>query len=198
MRGHQANNKTAWSGIALAFLAWLLHPVANAQSDAQILDGVRACQRVPELSFRLACYDRVLPPIVESVDSEDSPAASREPVATATEPARREQAATVAAPAREERIANVAEPSREERVANVAEPEPPRPTTVQIVEVQTPSPGTTRFVAADGRVFVRANATTIHRWPDTPFDVEIQLSRFGTTFLRFPESRLRIRVAVSD
>jgi hypothetical protein len=87
---------------------------------------------------------------------------------------------------------------REERVATVAEPEPPLATTVRIVEVQMPSLDTTRFVAADGRIFVRERARTVVRWPDTPFDVEIQSGIFGTIYLKFPDSGRRIRVSVLD
>lgn len=162
MQNHCANKKSIAWGIALASLAWLQQPVANAQSAAEIREAVRACQRVSALSSRLACYDRAFPPIVESVDSDDSPA------------------------------------PREERAATVAEPEPAPPTTVRIVEVQMPSPGTTLFHASDGRIFVRANARTIYRWPGTPFDVEIDTGLFGNLFLKFPETGLRIRVAVRD
>lgn len=85
-------------------------------------------------------------------------------------------------------------PSREEPAAPVAASEPPA-TTARIVEVQMPSLDTTVFRAADGRVFVRERATTVIRWPDPPFDVEIETSRFGTsTYLRLPGG-LRIRVA---
>lgn len=159
---HDAKKSIAW-GMALASLAWLLQPVANAQSDAETLEAVRACQRVPGLSSRLACYDSALPPIVNSVDGDVSP------------------------------------PPLEERAATVARPEPPLATTVQIVEVQMPSLNTTLFRAADGRVFVRENARTIHRWPDTPFDVQIESSILGSsTYLRFPNSGLRVRVVVRN
>jgi hypothetical protein len=85
-------------------------------------------------------------------------------------------------------------PPREERVAPAAAPEPSAPT-ARIVEVEMPSLDTTLFRAADGRVFVRERATTVVRWPDTPFDVEIETSIFGTsTYLRLPGGR-RIRVA---
>jgi len=87
---------------------------------------------------------------------------------------------------------------RKEPVAAATDVEPPSLTTVQIIEVQMLSPGTTRFRAADGRTFVRADARTIHRWPEPPFDVEIQSGRFGTLFLKFPDSGLRIRVAVQN
>jgi hypothetical protein len=177
--------KSGW-GIAHASLAWLLLPVANAQSDAEILEAVRACQRVAELSSRQACYDRALPPIIESVDSDDSRASPTE---------RGERAERAARAERTERVDSV---DRAERVATVNEPEPPLATMVQIVEVQSPSLGTTRFRAADGRIFVRENANTRPRWPDTPFDVEIRSGVFGSTYLMFPESRLRIRVTVRN
>jgi hypothetical protein len=67
----------------------------------------------------------------------------------------------------------------------------------RIVEVEEVSVSTTHFHAADGRVFIRANAQRRYRWPEAPFDVEIQYSRFGTTYLKF-DSGLRIRVANLD
>jgi hypothetical protein len=148
--------------MALAAVAWLLQPVANAQSDRELLEAVRSCQRVPDLSARIACYDRALPPVSESVDGDDLPAPRAD---------------------------------RAESVTTIAEPERRLATTVQIVEVQMPSLTTTRFVAADGRVFVRESTTSVYRWPDTPFDVEIEFARFGTSmYLQFPQSGLRIRV----
>jgi hypothetical protein len=180
---YHANKKSIGRGIAIASLAWTLQPVANAQSDAEILEAVRACQRVPELSSRQACYDRAVPPIVEPAQNVPAPTVESldEAPAPIVEPVDIDDAPT----------------PPPERVAIVEEPES-LPTMLRIVEVQMPSVVTTRFLAADGRMFVRANAHTIHRWPDAPFDVEIQVSTFGATYLKFPESGLRVRVAVDD
>ena len=43
---------------------------------------------------------------------------------------------------------------------------------------------TSRLIAADGRVFVESNSTTIVRWPDTPFNIEVNTGRTGTITLR--------------
>ena len=86
MQDRHTNKKNIGWGIALASIASLLQPVANAQSDAEIVEAVRACQRVPGLSFRMACYDRAFPPVIESVDSDESPAPHEEPVAAVAEP----------------------------------------------------------------------------------------------------------------
>jgi len=159
MNCHYARSRNLGCGIVLAALTCLLPPVTNAQSDAQSPEAVRACQRVTERSSRLACYDRAFPPIVESVDSDDSL------------------------------------PQARERVASDSEPE----LTARIVEVQMPSLSTTRFLAADGRTFVRERATTVIRWPDTPFDVEVQTNNFGTsTYLKLPGTAPRFRVVVRD
>ena len=162
MKDHHAN-KNIGRKITLTYLACLLQPLAHAQTQTEVLEAARACQRVPELSYRLACYDRVFPPIVESIDAGASPAVAEE------------------APA-----------------ATAAEIEPALPAIVQIVEVQMPDLRTTRFRAADGRVFVRTDTTTLPRWPNTPFEVEFQTGILGSTFLRFRESGLRIRVVVVD
>jgi hypothetical protein len=168
MLDRYAGNKNIRRGFVLACLVWLLQPVASAQSDAEISAAVSDCQRVPELSSRLACYDRAFPPIVEPSNNEVLPARPQE------------RTAPVAA-----------------RAAPVEEPEP-LPTVVEIVELEVLRLGTTRFYSADGRVFTRTSRSTIPQWPDTPFHVEVQVGRFGSTFLKFPDGDLRIRVAVED
>ncbi|MFL2840442.1 MAG: hypothetical protein ACJ0BT_01180 [Pseudohongiellaceae bacterium] len=54
-------------GVVIVSLGWLVQPVVHAQSELELLNAVRACQTVGELSARLACYDRVLPPTSGSV-----------------------------------------------------------------------------------------------------------------------------------
>jgi len=56
--------------------------------------------------------------------------------------------------------------------------------TARIVEVSRPDVRSSRLVAADGRVFVESNTTTIVRWPETPFDVEVSRSLTGTITIR--------------
>jgi hypothetical protein len=69
----------------------------------------------------------------------------------------------------------------------------------RIVEIEMPSLRTTVFHAEDGRVFVRDRATTVIQWPDTPVDVEVQTSMFGTsTYLKFPGAGPRVRVTIRD
>lgn len=86
-------------------------------------------------------------------------------------------------------------PQARELVAPDSEPE----LTARIIEVQMPSLSTTLFLAADGRTFVRERATTVIRWPDTPFDAEVQTNNFGTsTYLKLPGTTPRFRVVVRD
>lgn len=69
----------------------------------------------------------------------------------------------------------------------------------RIVEIEMPSLRTTVFHAEDGRVFVRERATTVIQWPDTPVDVEVQTSMFGTSmYLKFPGAGSRVRVTIRD
>jgi hypothetical protein len=142
--------------------------------------------------LRLDCYDRAFPPGVESEES----AAARE---SAAAPKSVEAPEAVEARESGEFVESAhgddAPPLQRERLAPVAETAP----TARIVEVQMPSLSTTLFLAADGRTFVRENATTVIRWPDTPFDVEIQTGLFGTsTFLQLPGGSRRVRVVVRD
>jgi len=203
MRDHQAKKIIRW-GIVCTSLIWQLQTVASAQTDAEIVNAARACQRVTVLSARLACYDQILPPALESAEAaqtDNVPAqpADAVPLVNTPEPVAANPAEPVAAmPA--EPAAVIAEPvappvaeSRSARAEPVRETD--LPNMVQIVDVVTPNPTTTTFHAADGRVFLRERASRIYRWPETPFDVEIQTSRFGAVFLKF-EDGLRIRVAI--
>jgi hypothetical protein len=177
LQEHFSIIRVAACGIAVVFLALLLQPVANSQSNAEITRSVDSCRRVQELSARLACYDRAFPPLIESGDDN----APSEPGG----------AARVVAPA-----ANSIEPAQPP-AARVVEPES-LPAMARIVAVEKPSLRTTRFHASDGRVYVQSNATRLYRWPEPPFDVEIDIGKFGTTFLVFPDTDLRIRVASGD
>ena len=173
MNNRRAGCPYSGCGIAFAALTCLLLPVANAQSDVDP-DAVRSCQRVADRSLRLDCYDRAFPPEVESEESAEALES-----AEFVEPVHGDDAPR----------------QRRERVATVAE----TGSTARIVEVQMPSLGTTLFLAADGRTFVRENATTVIRWPDTPFDAEIHTGLFGTsTFLQLPGGSRRVRVVVRD
>ncbi len=183
MQEYNANKIKTGLGIVLAALTWLLMPVAHAQSDAAILASVRACQSITGLSERLACYDRVLPPGTGTVGAIGTAGA----VGTA---------GTAGASRRTETIERGnSELSREQELeATVAELEQQleRETadtgstgpTARIVEVQRPSLRTSRLIAADGRVFVESVTTSIIRWPDTPFDVEVNRSITGTYTIR--------------
>jgi hypothetical protein len=166
--------------MALALPAWLLQPVAFAQSDAAIAATVRACQREAAMSSRLACYDRAFPPVSETADRNDAPASAEARVAAVPAPEPPPQRAAQPAPQ---------QPSSQSASSTIA----------RIVEVEMPSIDTTVFRAEDGRVFVRSNATSVVRWPETPFDVEVDRSMFGnTTYLNFPGRNLRVRVAVRN
>jgi hypothetical protein len=69
----------------------------------------------------------------------------------------------------------------------------------RIVEVQTPSVAETLLVAADGRVFVRTNSATVVRWPDAPFEVDIEKRLLGNSlYLVHPRTGERIRVGLRD
>jgi hypothetical protein len=166
--------KLAQTAAIAAALASLWAPVVDAQSNADV--AVSACQRVPDGSSRLNCYDRAFPPLVATEDEQDAATSSASGVAM-----RREQ---IPAAALESRDATAARAS---------------PDRARIVELQMPSLTTTVLLAADGRVFVRENAGSILRWPDTPFDVVIETSRFGSsTYLQHPGTGQRVRVAVRD
>jgi hypothetical protein len=217
MQYHLAR-KTIVSVTAVAAFAWLSPPAAIAQSDAELLEAVRACQRVPDVLARLACYDRALPPAAQAADVDSVPGSREERVAAAAgpipapEPTPRPAARPAPVPAARPAPVPAADPAPEPTPVPAAGPAPnpapifqPQrdsaeslPTMVQIVELRNPSLRTTEFYAADGRVFVRSNATTIPRWPEPPFEVEIQTGMFGAIYLKFPDSGPRVRVAVRN
>lgn len=161
----------------IVLLGFMLQPSALAQSDDDIAAAVQACQRVAEISARLACYDRAFPPVM-------GPAA---------EPGTPTAAATTASSAGAARAAAAAPP------APPAPPEQARWEAAIIVDMEMPSLRTTIFHAEDGRVFVRDDATTVIQWPDTPFDVEVQTSFLGTSiYLKLPRGGPRVRVVLRD
>lgn len=160
--------------------AGLVPTQAFAQSDAEIIGTVRVCQQVPEENARLACYDRILPP------ANGNAAVSRQ------EPAQR--ANTPAAPANNP--PQTASSVPEGRGSVVPFFNQSDAVMTQIVEVEQLSLTNARVTAADGTVFVQSNSTTVTRWPDTPFEVEVQRGAFGTIYLWLEDSRQRVRVAV--
>lgn len=175
-------------------MVWLAQPSgANAQSDAEILAGIRACQGVPSSSARLACYDSVLSP--DDLDAGETPSDARE-----------REAVTDSAPESvqsERRRAEVAlapvpgEDTREQSVRLDPDAAAQLTSAVTITEVRALRPGQTLFFAADGRVFQQLSSRT-PQLPDPPFEVEFESGALGSTFLRLPESRSRIRVTLRD
>ena len=162
---------------AIVLLAYALQVPANAQSENDIAAAVRACQRVAELSARLACYDRAFPPLMGSAAEPGAPASAAASPGSAG--AVRAEAAPPLPPA--------------------PPAQAPRWEAARIVEVESPDLRTTIFHAEDGRVFVRQDATSVIRWPDTPFDVEIETSFLRTsTYLKLPGRGQRVRVTLRD
>jgi len=195
MQEHHINKKKIGLGLMFVSFAWFVQTVAYAQSDAEIRESVRACQRMSELSFRLACYDSAFPPLVGTVDSDDSMASGEEPVAE--EPAT--SLATLEQQLEAERQQLEAERRQIETERQQIENAQQIESTAQIVEVQQPNMRTSRFITADGRVFVQRNATRINRLPETPFDVEIEYLLAGSTIFVIPgPGDQRIRVLLED
>jgi len=85
LKQHHKKKNTGW-GIALLSLSCLMQPAAHAQTDAEILESVRVCQNISGLSPRLSCYDRILPPISEAVESDSSSVLREETVRPAARP----------------------------------------------------------------------------------------------------------------
>ncbi len=174
MQENNANKKNIGLGIVLVYLALLVIPIANAQSDASIVASVRACQSVVGLSERLACYDRVLPPGTATVGAVRTPPAA--PITRTTEAVGSANSGVSREQELEATVAELEEQLEIEQIGTV-----PR---ARIVEVQRPSVRTSRLIAADGRVFVESITTSIINWPDTPFDVEVNRSITGTYTIR--------------
>ncbi|MDC1436057.1 hypothetical protein N8303_02210 [Gammaproteobacteria bacterium] len=184
MQKHHVNKlKTLWP-LMFFSLVCFVQPVVNAQSDADIRESVGICQRVADLSYRLACYDRAFPPPAETANVDNS-ITSREEIPISG--GMREQQRQLET----ERRQLEAERQRVEQFDSRA----------QIVEVQQPNLRTSRFITADGRVFIQSNATRVNRLPEMPFEVEIQSRLAGTTILiiQGPDGRdQRIRVLLED
>jgi len=202
------NNGSGWA-LMLACALFLVQPLTHAQTSAEQGDTVEACQRLEELSARLACFDRVFPPIDESAQAQPAnpapaapqpaPVAAAEPApppapppvppAVPAEQAPAPQAAMLPPAAQRTEPPETAGADDEEQGSNES--------IAHIVAVETPSISSTYFHAADGRVFARERALVKYSWPEPPFDAEIQISRFGGMYLKLPNN-LRVRVAVLD
>lgn len=162
---------------AIVALTWLGAP-AHAQPGADAAAAVSACQRVTGGSARLDCYDRAFPPFIDTEAQQDAAA-------------RRESSA--------DSLRDESTAARERRTATRNERAPAATDHARIVEMQRPSVTTTVLLAADGRVFVRTNTTTVVVWPDAPFEVDIDRSRLGNSiYLVHPRTHERVRVALRD
>ncbi len=185
MQEHYINKKNIKLGFVFACLVWFIQPVASAQSDAEIRESIAICQHVADLSYRLACYDRAFPPPVETANSADSMTSREEVVGSGN-----------AAPGQQRQLETGGQELEVER-QRIEQFD----SRAQIVEVQQPSLRTSRFITADGRVFLQSNATRVNRLPAMPFEVEIQTRLAGTTILVIPgpDGRdQRIRVTLED
>ena len=198
MQEHYINKKTIKLGLMLVSLAWFLQPLANAQSDAEIRESVNICQRVADLSFRLACYDRAFPPPSETTESTESMPVRQERVVSGDLSEQQRQIQV-------ERQQLEAERQQLEAERRRVEIEPERNgvgSVARIIEVEQPNLRTSRFITSDGRVYVQSNATRVNRLPEIPFDVEIQSMLAGTTLLIIPgpngRGDQRIRVSLED
>ena len=191
-----ANKKNTLWGFIFVFLACLVAPAVNAQSDAEIRESVAICQHVADLSYRLACYDRAFPPPIETVNSADSAASREERVISSgdiSEQQRQLEAERRQLEAERQRL----EVARQRNDTGQQSAE----SMAQIIEVQQPNLRTSRFITADGRVFVQTNATRVNRLPEIPFTVEVQSRLAGTTILVIPGqngNNQRIRVSLED
>tara|TARA_R110002110_G_scaffold95455_1_gene246628 strand:- start:193620 stop:194126 length:507 start_codon:yes stop_codon:yes gene_type:complete len=161
------NIKKSGLVLTLATLAGLSQS-AFAQSDQEIVDSMRTCQQIPEMSARLACYDRVLPPVNETPG-----VATQVPRANPLPRAERESRPVEAAPAAPAAGAGM----------------------VRIVELEKPSLSRSVLTAEDGRVYT-ATSNTVVPWPDPPFMIQTTTGAFGTTYLVLPGTNDRIRVSV--
>jgi hypothetical protein len=204
---------------ALAVLTCLGAPAGHAQPQADAAAAVSACQRVPGRSARLDCYDRAFPPVDEA-DARQDAAARRETTAETTRQpsaapkrdespvAKRDESAvakrdeSAVAKRDESAVAKRDESAvakRERRGSILDKSAPELVDHARIVEVQTPSVAETLLVAADGRVFVRTNSATVVRWPDAPFEVDIEKRLLGNSlYLVHPRTGERIRVGLRD
>jgi hypothetical protein len=177
MHDYKVNKKKAGLGVVLASLAWLVVPIASAQSDAAILASVRACQSITGLSERLACYDRVLPPGTGTVGTIGAAGTSGAVVAPRrTETIERGNSEVAREQELEATVAELEQQLEREIIDDVP--------TARIIEVQRPTIRTSRLIAEDGRVFLESVETSIIRWPEAPFDVEVSRSITGTYSIR--------------
>ncbi len=175
MQGLVIKIKKVIRGTAFFSLACVIHSNAYAQNGADVLNALIACQNMPSMSSRLACYDQILPPAGSETAgnvSATSPVVTPRPSTPAPSPGTgslREQQL-------EETVAELEQRLEQEALQDAV--------TARIIEVQRPTARSSRLIAEDGRVFVESNTTTIVTWPDTPFNVDVNRSLTGTITIR--------------
>ncbi len=205
LRNHSQAQKIGF-GIWITAIFCVSLPAANAQSDAEL----RACQTIDSLSARLACYDRLLPPTTETADSIAN--VERSVNRTGNRSVNRtENSQAPASPARPEPMGNTqssaalestvdanSSPSLLERTTSIFRPkeESVSGTTIQIIEVQTPTLSSFRLITSEGEVLYKNKLTSVINWPETPFEAEVDQGLVGTLFLKIPGRTKTIRVSV--
>jgi hypothetical protein len=189
-------SRPAWP-VACVLAAVLAAPLLRAQSDTDgSLAAFRACERIADDAARLDCLDDALAGSARPPAPAPAPAATASPVQVPA-PAAQPSADPPAAPP----AAAAATPTR------AAPPPPPSERTqqqqaasdrdngiVRIVELRRSGVGQVSFVTDDGRVLVQTGGAT-GRFPDAPFDAQLESGMRNTYFLTSPLGGPRIRVA---
>ncbi|WP_428099900.1 hypothetical protein [Candidatus Rariloculus sp.] len=162
---------------------------------------------------RIASTPRVEPaeapaasaPRTQAVETPPASASPAAPAETQIASAPREEAVETPAASVSRSEPAQAQPANEPRAetarpraASTTRSEPAEAPTLTIVELRTGIPGSARFVADDGRVFVQTSGASNYRsFPEVPFEATLEDGALGSRFLRLGP-RLRVRVSSAD
>jgi hypothetical protein len=167
-------------------LALVGAPLAMAQTADRREAALQACLAIESDRQRLACLEAELHAAGES---EQAPSREAAPV-SAPAPAPAQEAPPRLEPNRAAEPIERASPPSED-------PAGQRRQTVTIVDVRRNVLGDTYFETADGRVLLQRSVNR-GRYPDPPFQAELDGAALDTYFLSSPLGGPRVRVSIAE
>lgn len=193
----------------------LLSSLAFAQSDAETLAELRECARVDIDRARWNCFDGVFAkegatlaagraPLAQAAPA--APPASVPPSARTAPPAAAASAASPAPAAAPAAVAAASpEPefrpsgrSRRVAVEPATETESKTSWIVTVVEMMPRLRGNLRFVTADGEIYTQPYGEPRGRYPEVPFEAQLETGAMGSYFIKPLEQGPRTRVSLSQ
>lgn len=203
--------------VLVSALCALLGGAALAQSEADLLAELRECAEIQTDRARWNCFDGVFAREARADDvaqavsasgaeaesraatraaADSAPTATTAAIPTAAVPTAQAAAASTAAVAATQSSTATAEPERRSQRSREEDEEAQR--IVRVVNLIALARGNLRFVTDEGEVFTQPVGEPRGRYPDIPFDAEIDTGPMQNYFIRPVEIGPRTRVRLND